>query len=186
MDSAKLPLSFDPQALQEDLARLEHAGWIDHFVEQNYEGSWTVIPLRGARGAVHPIMMIYSDPGCTDFANTPYLDACPYLQEALANFQCPVNAVRLMRLTPGSVIKDHSDYDLSIEDGSARLHVPITTNPQVEFRLNGRRIIMNEGECWYLRLSDPHSVMNRGDTDRVHLVIDVSVNPWLEELVSPV
>ena len=91
-----------------------------------------------------------------------------------------------MRLTPGSVIKEHSDYDLSIEDGNARLHIPITTSPKVEFSLNSRRIILNEGECWYLRLSDPHTVANRGDEDRVHMVIDATVNPWLAQLIGSV
>lgn len=184
MDRVKLPLHFDPQALKKDLAKLEHVEWIDHFVEQNYEGSWAVIPLRGPRNAEHPVMMIYSDPTCTEFANTPFLDACPYFQEVLATFQCSVNAARLMRLTAGSKIKTHSDFDLSLEDGMARLHVPIATNEFVDFRLNDRRVEMNEGECWYLRLSDPHSVVNRGETDRVHLVIDVTVSDWLTDMLS--
>lgn len=184
MDHAKLPLEFDPQALKKDLARLEDVVWIDHFVEQNYEGTWAVIPLRGPAGAEHPVMMIYSDPTCPEFANTPFLDACPYFREVLSSFQCPVNAARLMRLTPNSVIKEHSDYDLSLEDGHVRLHVPITTNPGVQFRLNSRLVDMHEGECWYLRLSDPHSVVNRGKEDRVHLVIDVAVNHWLTNLLA--
>ena len=167
-----------------DFAELKEVEWIDHFVEQNYEGSWTVIPLRGPIGAEHPVMMIYSDPSCTEFENTPFLDACPYFQEVLSSFRCPVNAARLMRLTPGSVIKEHSDYDLSVEDGNARLHVPIITNPGVEFRLNDRLVDMRPGECWYLRLSDPHSVLNRGKEDRVHLVIDVTVDDWLTDLLS--
>jgi hypothetical protein len=186
MDAARLPLDFDPESLQEDLLRLEHVDWIDHFVEQNYDGSWSVIPLRGPAHATHPVMMIYSDPGCVDFADTPFLAACPYFQRVLASFLCPVNAVRLMRLTPGSVIKEHSDFDLSLEDGVARLHIPITTNPQIEFFVNDRRIVMSEGECWYLRLSDPHRVNNLGDTDRVHLVIDTTVNEWLEGLIAAV
>ena len=41
------------------------------------------------------------------------------------------------------------------------------------------RVVLSEGECWYLRLSDPHSVENNGQSDRVHLVIDAKVNPWL-------
>ena len=184
MDRAKLPLQFDPQALKNDFAELKEVEWIDHFVEQNYEGSWTVIPLRGPIGAEHPVMMIYSDPSCTEFENTPFLDTCPYFQEVLSSFRCPVNAARLMRLTPGSVIKEHSDYDLSVEDGNARLHVPIITNPGVEFRLNDRLVDMRPGECWYLRLSDPHSVLNRGKEDRVHLVIDVTVDDWLTDLLS--
>lgn len=184
VDRAKLPLKFDPESLEKDLAGLDDVEWIDHFVDRNYEGSWTVIPLRGPKGAEHPVMMIYSDPECTEFADTPFLDASPYLRQVLSSFRCPINAVRLMRLTPGSIIKEHSDYDLSLEEGNARLHVPITTNPDVTFLLNGRSVDMHAGECWYLRLSDPHSVVNCGEEDRVHLVIDVTVTDWLTDLIS--
>jgi hypothetical protein len=86
-----------------------------------------------------------------------------------------------MRLTPGSIIREHRDHDLAAEWGAARIHVPITTNDDVDFRLNGRRVIMAPGEAWYLRLSDPHSVANRGASDRVHLVIDCVVDDWLAE-----
>ena len=184
IDRAKLPLRFDPLSLRKDLDRLEDIEWIDHFVKQNYEGSWSVIPLRGPAQATHPVMMIYSDPSCTEFADTAFLDDCPYFRKVLASFQCPLNAVRLMKLSPGSVIMEHTDYDLSFEDGSARLHIPITTNKQVEFRLNNQPIAMKEGECWYLRLSDPHTVSNHGDKDRVNLVIDASVNAWLRGLID--
>jgi hypothetical protein len=43
---------------------------------------------------------------------------------------------------------------------------------------------MHEGECWYLDLSLPHWVENRGARDRVHLVIDCEVNEWLLELLA--
>jgi hypothetical protein len=89
-----------------------------------------------------------------------------------------------MRLGAGSVIKTHCDHDLDVEHGRARLHVPIATNPGVHFRLNGARVVLAEGECWYLRLSDPHSVTNGGDRDRVHLVVDAIVNPWLSALLA--
>ena len=38
------------------------------------------------------------------------------------------------------------------------------------------------GSSWYLRLSDPHSVANSGPADRVHMVIDATVNGWIEQL----
>jgi hypothetical protein len=38
---------------------------------------------------------------------------------------------------------------------------------------------MQAGSCWYLRLADPHSVVNRGVEDRVHLVIDAETNDWV-------
>lgn len=179
-DRLRLPLAFDPAALQRDLAALGSVDWIAHFVTQNYSGDWSVLPLRGKAGATHPVMMIYSDPGCTEFADTPFLDTCPYYREVLASLECPLQSVRLMRLAPGSVIKEHRDHDLAAETGNVRMHLPITTNPDVDFMLNGTRAVMQPGELWYLRLADPHSVTNRGDRDRIHLVIDAKMNPWLE------
>ena len=43
---------------------------------------------------------------------------------------------------------------------------------------------MPAGSAWYLRLSDPHSVANRGAGPRVHLVIDAAVNGWLAGLFA--
>ena len=96
------------------------------------------------------------------------------------------DAVRLLKLSPGSRIKEHTDYDLDLQQGKVRLHIPVTTNPDVEFYLNGKQVVMNAGECWYLRLSDPPRVTNRGQTDRVHMVIDASVDSWLQHLFSQV
>ncbi len=183
-DRLRLPLAFDPAPLVADLDRMARRDWIGHFVTDNYEGDWSAIPLRGKAGAIHPVMMIYADPMCRDFTDTPFLEACPAFRALLAVFACPLQAVRLMRLGPGSVIKEHVDLDLAFEHGAVRIHVPIATNPEVVFTLNRRRIVLDPGSAWYLRLSDPHSVANHGTTDRVHLVIDALVNPWVEALFA--
>ena len=138
--------------------------------------------MRGPAGATHPIRMIYSDPGCTDFADTPLLAATPYFRAVLAGFACPLQAVGLMRLASGSLIKEHTDLALAFEPGTVRIHIPVTTNAEVDFRLNGVRCTMPAGSSWYLRLSDPHSVANRGMSERVHMVIDAVVNDWVAAL----
>lgn len=181
-DRLRLPLRFDAAALRADLERLDADGWTPHFVPEHYDGAWTVLPLRTAANARHDVAAIYSDPAATEFVDTPLLARCPALAGVLRAFECPVGSARLMKLTPGSIIRPHRDHDLAPELGRARLHVPVATNAGVDFRLNGRRVVMAEGECWFLRLSDEHAVANRGDTDRVHLVIDVVVNDWLRAL----
>lgn len=90
-----------------------------------------------------------------------------------------------MKLGAGSEIKEHRDYDLDEENGIVRLHVPVVTNDNVEFYLNKKRVIMKAGECWYCRLSDPHSVHNRGTEDRVHMVLDMELNGWLKDQLLP-
>jgi hypothetical protein len=182
-DRLCLPLSFDSVRLRGDLERLERDAWTKHYVPQNYEGDWSVLPLRFAKGATHPVKMIYADPTATEFVDGPNLAASPYLTEVLAAFECPMDAARLMRLTPGSMIKEHTDHDLAADWGKARIHIPITTNPGVEFMLNDVPVAMLPGSVWYLRLSDRHRVANRGTEDRVHLVIDCKLNDWLERML---
>jgi Aspartyl/Asparaginyl beta-hydroxylase len=178
-DRLRLPFTFAPDRLARDMQGLASSRWTRHFVKQNYEGDWSVIPLRAPAGARHPVKMIYADPTCHSFEDTPILQGCPYFREVLMTFRCRLRAVRLMRLAAGSVIKEHSDPDLSFEDGTVRLHVPVATNDRVAFVLNGSRVVMETGSTWYLRLCDPHSVTNGGLTDRIHLVIDAVVNEWV-------
>ena len=183
-DRLRLPFDFDAARLADDMERLSSTAWTRHFVRANYDGDWSVIPLRAPAGETHPVRMIGAPHTCRDFADTHILERCPYIREILAEFQCPLRGVRLMRLTPGSVIKEHEDFVLSFEEGQVRLHVPVITNDGVDFRLNGERVVLTAGSCWYLRLSDRHSVANRGTTDRVHLVIDAEVNDWVGRLLA--
>lgn len=183
-DRVRLPIAFDVHAMKIDLLALQGTDWIEHFVKQNYSGDWSVIPLRAPAGETHPIRMIYSDPSATEWVDTPWLERSPQLRHVIASFRCPVTAVRLMRLAPGSRIHEHHDHDLMAEAGVARIHVPITTNPGVTFLLNGTPVAMAAGEAWYLRLSDPHAVRNEGSSDRVHLVLDVFVDAWLERMLA--
>lgn len=178
-DRVRLPLAFDPVPLLADIAALERGDWTPHFVKQNYDGDWSVLPLRAQAGVTHPVQLIYSAPGVTEFVDTPWRARMPGMSAVMDAFACPVRTARLMRLAPGSVIKEHTDHELDVADGFARVHVPIMTNPDVDFRLNGSRVTMAPGETWYLRLADPHSVANAGETARVHLVIDLVVNDWL-------
>jgi hypothetical protein len=183
-DRLRLPFAFDPAPLVRDLEGLADDDWIAHFVTSNFEGQWTVIPLRGPAGARHPVQMIYSDPAAQAFEDTPLLGRVPAIRLVLEALRCPLQSVRLMRLAPGSRIKEHRDPDLGIEHGTVRLHVPITTNPAVVFRLNGVPVVMAPGSVWYLRLCDPHSVANMGDCDRVHLVVDAAANEWLTDILT--
>ena len=148
-DRIRLPFSFDPARLVQDLDALTGVDWIAHFVRQNYEGEWNVIPLRSVAGVRRPSQMIYASPTATAFEDTPFLESCPYFRHVLGEFGCEFRCVRLMRLTAGSIIKEHDDLDFDAESGVARLHIPITTNPGVEFELNRMRIMMEPGSAWF-------------------------------------
>jgi hypothetical protein len=177
----RLPLEISAARLLEDLARITPEDWIPHFNRAYYEGDWSAVPLRSLGGAANKI---YPDPTRDDFADTPVLERCTYIADVLRSLACPLRTVRFLRLGAGSRILEHTDYNLGFEDGQIRIHVPVTTNPRVEFFLNGSQVIMNAGEAWYLNFNLPHRLYNGGDSDRVHLVIDCILNDWLRELME--
>jgi hypothetical protein len=176
----RLPLAFDPDRLATALRDIDGADWYLHPQKRDYQGQWDVLPLRSQDG--HPRRYMPGPNEPKYFAETPNLLPDSYFREVLAAIPMPMLNVRLMRLAPGAEILEHTDADLNFKTGELRLHVPVTTNPGVAFRLDGRLWPMQPGECWYLDFSRPHSVFNGGDSDRIHLVIDGLVTPWVTAL----
>ena len=178
--SFKLPLDLDPQRLKQDLDLIQPDEWVPHFNTAYYEGDWSGVSLRSVG---RKATQLYPDPTAHGkFADTPTLARCPYFQEVLVAFQCPLESVRLLKLSARSSIREHRDHMLGYEDGELRLHIPIVTNPDVAFFLAGERVPMQAGECWYLNLNLPHRVDNQSDHDRVHLVVDCLLDDWLRAL----
>lgn len=175
---AKLPLQVDTLVIQHSLKSFTEK-WTSHLNTKDYEGNWTVLPLRspGGKDTIIPDLMTE-----TAFADTRNMAFFPAVKELADSLQCPVLSVRFLNLHAGAIIKPHIDRDLSFEKGEARLHFPIFTNQQVEFYIEDKLIKMNEGECWYINANLRHQASNQGTTDRIHLVIDCQVNDWLKEL----
>lgn len=178
ISTLKFPFSFDADKLKNDLRNFAPEDWTPHFNTQYYEGDWSGIALRAAKDA-H--VQLYPDPSATSFVDTEMLARCAYIPEVLAAFKCEIESARFLRLTVGSMIREHRDYKLGFEDGFVRIHIPVQTNPKVEFFLDGVSLQMSEGEAWYLNFNLKHSAANRGKEDRVHLVIDCVLNDWLRE-----
>lgn len=151
--------------------------WIAHYNQSDFEGNWSGVALRSSDGTASDLVV-----RPLPYFDTPLLARCAYFREVLRAFSCPITAVRLLRLHPGSTIKEHCDPTLGFEDGEIRIHIPIQTSPDVHFFLDGHRVILNQGETWYLDLSRRHRIENRGHADRVHLVIDGLVNDWVRSL----
>jgi hypothetical protein len=101
----------------------------------------------------------------------------------IAELNLELRLVRFLLLGPGGIIKEHSDTFLSGK--IVRLHIPVITNPDVEFMLAGERQSWKEGEFWYGDFSLPHSVENKSELTRVHLVLDVAIDENLLKLFKP-
>lgn len=175
----KLPVTFDERALAQDLALCRLLQWGAHFNQKDYVGTWTSIALRSASGREADI---YTHPTHQGYADTPLLAKCLYFRQVCDWFQCEKESIRLLSLAAGSQIKEHTDFQMGYSYGLFRLHIPIQTADAVQFRVAGVDLPMQAGECWYANFHLPHSVLNPGLTERVHLVIDCRRNTWSDGL----
>lgn len=96
------------------------------------------------------------------------------LRKLLDDLDLDIRLARIMTLGPYGVIKRHRDAFLSSK--IVRLHIPIQTNPDFIFFINDERCIWKPGELWYGDFSKEHYGENKGNLDRIHLVLDVDVN----------
>ncbi len=178
--SIKFPLVFDTKRLKQDVENVMSQKWINHYNTNDYKGDWSSIALMSQGGKSDNIYALNT--GNSEVLYTDVLLSCDYFKEILERFQFKKTSVRLLRLSVGAEIKPHKDHCLGYEDGCFRMHIPIITNSEVLFILDNKRLIMNEGECWYIDANFTHSVSNHGKEDRIHLVIDGIRNEWTDAL----
>ncbi|TMO83051.1 aspartyl/asparaginyl beta-hydroxylase domain-containing protein [Pseudoalteromonas spongiae] len=181
-DRIKLPFSFDVVKMQQEFEALKSR----HLTQYEY---YDAIPLRAPAHIVDPSCPLppptddYADGSWTDWLNTELLNSAPYLKSIVEFFNqhTKVNLVRILRLAPGEVVQEHTDPTLALDVAKSvvRLTIPIIDNPNVTFYLNNTAVPMQLGECWYLKLNDPHKVTNFGTQERVNLTIDIIPNQWL-------
>jgi hypothetical protein len=178
----QLPLHFNVKKMQEELLLMHNSAWQLHYQKLHYEGNWSGLPLRSIDGNAANIVV--SPQVNPEYKDTIFLNNCVYFQEILSAFKCPLLAVRLLKLNAGAVIKEHKDVDLCFEKGEIRIHIPVITNDKVEFYLDKEKLILKEGECWYMNFNLPHSILNNSKHNRIHLVIDATVNAWVKHLFA--
>ena len=183
-DRIQLPFIFDSEKMLEEFNALK-LGQFEYY---------NVIPLRSPSHIVDntipfpPPAEDYADGSWCDWLNTNELENAPYIKSIVEQFQknTEVTLVRLLRLAPNSVVKEHRDLTLGleVEKSVIRLTVPILNKEHNEFYLNNTLVHMKPGECWYMRLTDPHKVINNGGTERVNLTIDMVPNDWVRNLID--
>lgn len=174
----QLPFRFDTAQLERDLGICLEMHWQEHFNRADYAGDWSGIALRSATGKMQDICAKPSE----GYRDTPLLESCAYFKEMIGMFQCEKEAIRLLRLAPGSVVKEHRDRGAGYAYGTFRVHIPIRTDAAVSFVVDGCELPMKAGECWYADFDLPHSVSNHSPRDRVHLILDCRRNEWSDEL----
>ena len=158
----RLPIRFDAEALEREVKALPTAAWVPH--PTGFPGNEAV---RLITPGGEP-----TDAFEGPMAPTEHLAACPYIMEIMAR------ARRSMGTKPadgpcGRAPKCPPHVDSHYYWRThLRIHIPVITNPGVEFTCGGETVHMAAGECWVFDSFRGHEVHNRGSEQRVHLVLD--------------
>jgi hypothetical protein len=177
----KLPFAFDSARLADDASRLLHLVRSPQ-PGPYHNGEWTGVAIHSAGGVQSAAPGF---PSMADYAFTAEADSVPYLKEILASLPFRLQVVRVLWLPPGGVIESHFDFDTNFQFGLVRLHIPLESNPDVEFLIAGQRVDMRVGELWYGDFSQPHQVANRGGQARLHAVLDVELGDEILAQMPP-
>ena len=117
-----------------------------------------------------PKFKIYEDSGWDHLSSV----ALPIMEEIIERAYPPGGTVMravAARLVAGGKIMPHVDSHPSFHRGH-RIHVPITTNPRVRFMIDGRPHQLQPGQVYEINNQKRHSVMNKGQSDRITFIFD--------------
>lgn len=169
----KLPIAFDSAALAAEVTALPDDAWVLH--PNKFPGNEAVrLVTPGGE---------QTDAFDGPMRPTQYLASCPYITEVMAELGGVWGRSRLMGLAAGAEVTPHVDAHYHWHT-HLRIHVPIITNPGVEFRCGDETVHMAAGECWVFDSFRWHEVHNRGSERRVHLVLDTVITGRLWDLID--
>ena len=147
------------------------AAWFDDVRRQtdyDVHAETQSIILRFCTG--WPAVSVANGPGWEPFAAA----AMPIMQ-AIIGQHYPEGGVilraMLARLRPGCRIPRHQDAHPSFAI-CHRIHVPLSTNDEVEFVVGRYRVPPRQNDAFELNNAMPHQVANNGTTTRIHFIFD--------------
>ena len=169
----KLPIQFDAAALEAEVRALPITAWDRH--PSGFVGNEAVKLISVGGGLTD----LYDGP----MGPTIHLRSCEYIQEIMAEIGAVWGRSRLMGLAAGSEVPRHVDINYYWRT-HWRIHIPVITNPGVEFTCGDETVHMAAGECWVFDSFRFHRVENKGSERRIHLVIDTVGGGILPDLMA--
>lgn len=85
--------------------------------------------------------------------------------------------VLVTRLEPGKKILPHKDTEGAYAKYYTRYHLVLQGLPGSLFNCGDETVNMKTGELWWFDAAAEHSVVNNSADDRVHVLIDVRIDP---------
>lgn len=114
--------------------------------------------------------------------DTPAMSKVTGAKEEALNIMRVVGGTRLgrvlvTRLEPGKKILPHKDTEGDYAKYYTRYHLVLQGFPGSLFTCGDETVNMVTGDLWWFSASDEHSVVNNSRDDRVHMLIDVRIDP---------
>ncbi len=159
----RLPFRFDISRLKQELSQFDDSAWMAHPSRINGNSAIPLVSLNG----------LDNDNFSGEMRPTKHLGRCDYIRQIMANFNEVIARSRLMKLAAGAEVTEHVDFNYHWYD-RVRIHIPITTTPEVSFYCDNEVVNMGAGECWIFDSWRKHKVVNQSAFDRVHLVVDTA------------
>ena len=163
----------DIASLQEAILEQDEQAWKEQeYRQQEYDvHRYTEsIVMVFTDGSGWPEIEVSRQPGWDRLADA----AVPVMHKIIENwYSAGGTIIRAMaaKLKAGGIIKPHIDSHPSFRYGH-RIHVPISTNPRVRFMIDGRPYKLEVGKAYEINNQKRHSVMNKGEDDRITLIFD--------------
>lgn len=115
-------------------------------------------------------------------ADTEAMFKLPDVKSEILNIMRVVNGSRLgrvivTRLEPGKKILPHRDVLGEYSKYYTRYHLVLQGMPGSLFTCGDETVQMLTGELWWFDASAEHSVVNNSKDDRIHMLIDVRIDP---------
>ena len=167
---------FDCQALTERVLALDESAWAgDPRRQQDYD----------VHAQTQSIILLF----CTGWPQVEVtrangwellaVDAVPLMAQVVKKHYAPGGTVlraMMVRLPPGGRISRHKDAHPSFSIAH-RIHVPLVTNPDVEFIVGTERVPPRAHFAFELNNLMFHQVANNGNEGRIHFIFDYAPPP---------
>jgi len=169
----KLPIRFDAGAIEAEVRALPPSAWTPH--PTGFVGNEAVrLVTPGGED---------SDEIEGPMAATDSLNRCGYVRQIMEEIGGVWGRSRFMGLAPGREVPPHIDIHYYWRT-HLRIHIPVITNPGVLFTCGGETVHMEAGDCWVFDSFRLHDVQNKGNAQRIHLVLDTVGGGILPELMK--
>jgi hypothetical protein len=161
------------QALLDTVTGLEDEAWLDQqYRQETYDvhKQTQSLVLLFTDGSGWPDIEISKQSGWDWLAEA----AMPLMQSIIEqHYQPGGTIIRAMaaKLVSGGIIRPHKDRHPSFH-ASHRIHIPLKTNPRARFSIDGRPHKFEVGQAYEINNQLVHSVMNKGEEDRIHFIFD--------------